>query len=98
MKVFPSFLHPLCPMWTQSGTFICPFIVLNLNINFKFGARLGFNVIWFVKCMKIRKLKIGIISIISNSFIDTIHCQVSPLSYTRSTKTICLKLSAYSLV
>ena len=62
-KVFPSFLHPLCPMWAQSGAFIFPFIVLNLNISFNFCARLGFNVIWFVKCMKIRKLKIEIISI-----------------------------------
>ena len=38
-------------------------IVLNLNTSFNFCARLGFNVIWFVKCMKIRKLKIEIISI-----------------------------------
>ena len=53
----------LCPMWVQSGIFICPIIVLNLNISFNFCARLGFNVIWFVKCMKIRKLKIEIISI-----------------------------------
>ena len=59
-------------------------------------ARLGFNVIWFVKCIKIRKLKIEIISIQDNSFIDTIHCRVSPLSYTRITETICLKLSADS--
>ena len=29
-------------------------------------------------------------------FIDTMHCQVSPLSYTRSTKIIGLKLSTYS--
>ena len=50
-------------MWAQSGAFIFPFIVLNLNISFNFCARLGFNVIWFVKYMKIRKLKIGIISI-----------------------------------
>ena len=42
---------------------ICPFIVLNLNISFNFFARLGFNVIWFVKCMKVRKLKIEVISI-----------------------------------
>ena len=32
IKVFPSFLHPLCPMWVQGGTFICPFIVQNWNI------------------------------------------------------------------
>ena len=83
-------------MWVQSETFICIYIVLNLNISFKFCARLGFNVIWFVECMKIRKLKTEIISIQHNSFIDSIHCRVSPLSYTRSTKTICLKLSAYS--
>ena len=38
-------------------------IVLNLNMSFNFCARLGFNVIWFVKCMKIRKLEIEIISI-----------------------------------
>ena len=30
---------------------------------FKFCARLGFNVFWLVKCMKIRKLEIEIISI-----------------------------------
>ena len=48
-------------MWVESGIFICPIIVLNLNISFNFGARLGFNVIWCVNCMKIRKLKIGII-------------------------------------
>ena len=52
-------------MWVQSGTFICSIIVLNLNISFKFCARLGFNVVWFVKCMKIRKLKIEIIQGIS---------------------------------
>ena len=62
-KVFPSFLHPLCPMWVQSGTFIYYIIVLNLNISFNFCARLGFNIIWFVKCMKIRKPEIEIISI-----------------------------------
>ena len=50
-------------MWVQSGTFICPFIVLSFN----FCARLGFNVVWCVKLMKIRKLKmnIEIIEIIS---------------------------------
>ena len=47
-------------MWVQSGTFICPFIVLNLNIGFNFCVRLCFNAIWFVKRMKIRKLKINI--------------------------------------
>ena len=50
-------------MWVQSGTFICSIIVLNLNISFNFCARLDFNVIWFVKCMKIRKLKIEIIEV-----------------------------------
>ena len=67
MKVFPSFLHPLRPMWAQSRTFICPFVMLNLNLSFNFHARLDFNVTWFVKCIKIRKLKInsGIIEIIS---------------------------------
>ena len=48
-------------MWVQIEILICPYIVLNLNINFKFCARLGFNVVLFVKCMKIRKLKIEII-------------------------------------
>ena len=84
-------------MWVQSETFICPYIMQNLNISFNFCARLGFNVIWFVKYIKIRKLKIEIISMQHNSFIDSIHCRVSPLSYTRSNKTICLKLSGYSL-
>ena len=50
-------------MWVQRGIFICPIIVLNLNIKFNFCARLGFNVFWFVKCMKIRNLEIEIISI-----------------------------------
>ena len=67
MNVFPSFLHPLCLMWVKSGTSIYTFIVLNLNVSFNVCARLGFNVTWFVKCMKIRKLKmnIEIIEIIS---------------------------------
>ena len=65
-------------MWVQSETFICPYIALNLNISFNFCARLGFNVVWFVKCMKIRKLKIEIINIQHNSFIDSIQCRVSP--------------------
>ena len=63
MKVFPSFLYALCPMWAQIRTFICPVTVFNLNISFNFCAGLGFNVIWFIKCMNIRKLKIEIISI-----------------------------------
>ena len=54
-------------MWVQRGPFIFPVIVLNLNIIFNFCARLGFSVIWFVKCMKVRKLKIEIISIQRNS-------------------------------
>ena len=47
-------------MWVQSGTFtfVYSIIVLNLNISFNFSARLGFNVISFV-----RKSKIEIISI-----------------------------------
>ena len=85
-------------MWVQSETFICPYIVLNLNIGFNFSPRLGVNVIWFVKCMNIRKLKIEIISIQHNSFIDSIHCRVSPLRYTRSTKTIYRNHSGYSFV
>ena len=92
IKMFPSFLYSLCPMWVQSGIFISLIIVLNLNISFNFCAMLGFNVIWFVKCMKIRKLKIEIISMQHNSFIDSIHCRVSPLSYTRSTKLFALNL------
>ena len=50
-------------MWIQIGILICPVIVLDLNIKFNFFARLGFNVFWFVKCMKVRKLKIEIISV-----------------------------------
>ena len=84
-------------MWVQvEHLSVSLFIVLNINISFNFCARFGFNVIWFAKCMKITKLKIEIISIWQNSFIDTIHCRVSPLSYTMSNKTICLKLSANS--
>ena len=56
-------------MWVKSETFICPYIVLTLNISFNFCARLDFNVIWFVKCMNIRKLKIEIISIYIAQFI-----------------------------
>ena len=37
--------------------------VLSLNISFNFCARLGFNVVWFVKCIKRRKLRTEIISI-----------------------------------
>ena len=33
------------------------------KFEYNFCARFGFNVIWFVKCMKIRKSKIEIISI-----------------------------------
>ena len=47
----------------KCGIFICPIIVLNLNISFNFHARLGFNGFWYVKRMKIRKLEIEIISI-----------------------------------
>ena len=46
--------------------------------------------------MNIKKLKTDVISMYHNPFIDAIHCRVSPLSYTRRTKTICLKLSAYT--
>ena len=49
--------------YSDHFTWLEPIIVLNLNISFNLCARLGFNVIWFVKCMKIRKLKIEIISI-----------------------------------
>ena len=66
IKVFPSFLHPLCPMWVQSGTFICSIIVLNSNISFNFCARFDFNFIWFIQCLKLRKLKTEIISIQHN--------------------------------
>ena len=78
-------------MWVQSGTFICPFIVLNSNISFNFCARLGFNVIWFVKFMTITKLKIEIISIRHNSLTQC-TAKFFPLSYTRRTKTISLNL------
>ena len=37
--------------------------MLNLNVSFNFCARFGFAVIWFVKCMKIRKLKIEIMQV-----------------------------------
>ena len=57
MKVFPSFLHPLCLMWVQSRIFICPIIVLNLNISFNVCARLGFNV--FVVCKMYEDKKTG---------------------------------------
>ena len=57
-------------MWVQSRIFICPVIVLNLNVSFNFCARLSFNVFWVVKCMKIRKLEIEIISISHNSLIQ----------------------------
>ena len=49
--------------WVRSETFICPYIVLNVNVSFNFCARLGSSVIWFVKSMKMRKLKIEIISL-----------------------------------
>ena len=62
IKVFPSFLHPLGPMWVQRGTFICLFIVLNFKISFNFCTRLSFNVICFVKFTKIRKFNIETIS------------------------------------
>ena len=84
-------------MWFQSGIFICSIIVLNLNISFNFCARLDFNVIWFVKCMKIRKLKIEIISMQHNSLTQC-TVKVSPLSSTRSNKTISIKIGAYSLL
>ena len=85
----------LGPKWSTYLSLCCA--KLEYKFEYNFCARLGFNVIWFIECMKIRKLKIEIISILHNSFIDTIHCQFSPLSYTRCTKTICFKLSAYSL-
>ena len=79
------------PEWNLYLSLSVIIIVLNLNLSFNFCARLGFNVIWFVKFMKI-KLKIEIISIQHNSFIDSIHCWVSPLSYIGSTKAISLEL------
>ena len=39
------FLQPLFPVRVQSETFICPYIVLNLNKSFNFCVWLGFNVI-----------------------------------------------------
>ena len=50
-------LHPLCPVWVQSGIFICPIIVLNLNISFDFCVRLGFIV--FLVCKMYEDKKIG---------------------------------------
>ena len=35
-------------MWVQSEAFMCPYVVLNLNISFNFSARLGCNVIGMV--------------------------------------------------
>ena len=46
-------------------------IVLNLNISFNSCAWLDFNVFWFVKRIKIRKLEIEIISIWHNSLIQS---------------------------
>ena len=53
--VLKSFLYPLCPMWVQSGIFICPIIVLNLIINLNFCARLGFNVFLVCKLYEDKK-------------------------------------------
>ena len=53
--------HPSYDFFLNEKKFI--YVVLNLNISFNICARLGFNVIWLVKCMKIRKLKIEMISI-----------------------------------
>ena len=53
-KSFPSCLQSLCPMWVQSGIFICCFVLLTLKIRCNFSAKLCCNVIWFVKCMMIR--------------------------------------------
>ena len=43
------------------GIFVCPILMLNLNVSFSFCARLGFNVFQFVKRMKIKKLEIEIL-------------------------------------
>ena len=45
------------PKWN----IFCSIIVLNLYVSFNFCARLGFNVICFVKCMKTGKFEIEII-------------------------------------
>ena len=41
-------------------------IVQNLNISLNFCARLDFNVIWFVKCMKIRPIIVNYLFIVTH--------------------------------
>ena len=62
----------------------------------KMTNEIGIVIVCHELAMKIRKLEIEIISIYIAQFIDTMHCLVSLLCYTRSTKTICVKISAYS--
>ena len=61
-------------MWVQSPKwnfylslsgvkFEYKFLYIYFCLNINFCAKLSFNVIWFVKCMKIKKLKVEIISI-----------------------------------
>ena len=54
-------------MSVQSEISVSVFVELNFKVRFNFCARLCFNGIWFAKCMKIRKLKIEIMSIWHNS-------------------------------
>ena len=41
-------------------------IVQNLNISLNFCARLDFNIIWFVKCMKIRPIIVNYLFIVTH--------------------------------
>ena len=72
---------------------MCLFIDLNMKTSINFCARLYFNVIWFAKCMKVRKLKIEIMSIyIAQFIVDTMHCRVIKVIL----KAFYLELGAYS--
>ena len=70
----PLWTHMRHKGWRKDGkTFARCYniIVLNLNISFNSCAWLDFNVFWFVKRIKIRKLEIEIISIWHNSLIQS---------------------------
>ena len=56
-KLSLSFMPHVGPKWNIYLSHYCA------KFDHKVCARLGFNVFWFVKCMKIRKSKIEIISI-----------------------------------
>ena len=53
-----SIFGPLFPKYGQMK-----FLIFKIQATSVFTIRLGFNVFWFVKCMKIRILEIKIISI-----------------------------------